>query len=177
MKVGRVGLIVIAVILGGLISATSGAAAGVGDLAPVFQMETTDGGIFRLSDYRGRKPVYLVFWNTWCSYCIEKVARLIKLQEQLGNRIEIIAINTGREDSKDTIKQFRERYSVNYRLALDRGENVTDRYGVGGVPTEFIVDVNGVIRYRDGVPKHLAAHIPDWFLPYTGSPAPGTCSK
>ncbi len=41
-------------------------AASVGELAPEFEIETQDGATFRLADFRGRKPVYVVFWNTWC---------------------------------------------------------------------------------------------------------------
>jgi peroxiredoxin len=123
-------------------------AASVGELAPDFEIATQDGAVFRLSDYRGRKPVYVVFWNSWCSYCIRRTPRYIKLQEQFSDKIEIIAINT---------------------TAFDAGESVTDQYGVRKVPTEFIVDVNGIIRYRDRVPEYLAAHLPDWLLPYIPS--------
>lgn len=45
------------------------------------------------------------------------------------------------------------------------GEVLTGRYGVYGVPTEYSIDIDGVIRYRDGVPKYLAAHIPDCYKP------------
>jgi hypothetical protein len=54
-------------------------------------------------------------------------------------------------------------------MAFDAGELITDRYQVFNVPTEFIVDVNGIIRYRDRVPEYLAAHLPDWLLQYVPS--------
>jgi len=43
-------------------------AADVGDVAPDFEIATQDGVVLRLSEFRGQKPVYLVFWNTQCSY-------------------------------------------------------------------------------------------------------------
>lgn len=144
-------------------------AASVGELAPEFEIETQDGTTFRLADFRGRKPVYVVFWNTWCSYCIKKTPRYRKLQEQFGDKIEIIAINTTWSDSREEMRSFEEHHHTNYSMGFDAGELITDRYRVFNVPTEFIVDVDGVIRYRDRVPEYVAAHLPDWLLPYVPS--------
>jgi len=157
------------IVLGLLIIGLPAIAASVGELAPDFEITTQNGDVFRLSDFRGRKPVYVVFWNTWCSYCIKKTPRYAKLQEQFGDKIEIIAINTTWSDSREEMRSFESHHHVNYSTGFDAGEFITDGYDVYNVPTEFIVDINGVIRYRDGVPKYLAAHLPDWLLPYVPS--------
>jgi len=151
-------------LLGGLATAAT-----VGEVAPDFEVTTQDGRNIRLSEFRGHKPVYLVFWNTWCSYCVKKTPRYAKMQDQFGDKIEIIAINTTWDDSPEEMQSFEAHHHVNYATAFDTGEFITDGYGVYNVPTEFIVDINGVIRYRDGVPKYLAAHLPDWLLPYVPS--------
>lgn len=137
-------------------------AADVGNVAPDFEIATQDGVVLRLSEFRGRKPVYLVFWNTWCSFCIEKVPRYIKLQEQFADKIEIIAINTTWSDSAAEMRVFEDRFHVNYSTAFDIGKLITDRFGVINVPAEFIIDVNGIIRYRNRVPEYPIAHLPDW---------------
>ena len=144
----------------------SAMAASVGDVAPDFELESQDGSVFRLSEFRGQKPVYVIFWNTWCSYCIKKTPRYRKLQEQFGDKIQIIAINTTWSDSPEEMRSFEEDHQIEYSTAFDTGELVTDRYRVSNVPTEFIVDIDGIIRYRDRVPEYLAAHLPDWLLPY-----------
>ena len=156
-------------LLGLLLIGVPATAAGVGELAPDFEIATQRGTKFRLSDYRERKPVYVIFWNTWCSYCIKKTLRYQKLQEQFGNKIEIIAINTTWSDSPEKMRSFEEHHHINYSTAFDANELVTDSYGVFNVPTEFIVDINGIIRYRDRVPEYLAAHLADWLLPYIPS--------
>lgn len=144
-------------------------ASNVGDLAPDFEIAISDGSEFRLSDYRGQKPVYVIFWTTWCSYCVKKTPRYQKLQEQFGDKIEIIAINTTWSDSPKEVRTFEKDHQIRYLTAFDAGEVITDRYRVFKVPTEFIVDINGVIRYRDRVPEFLAAHLPDWLMPYVRS--------
>ena len=173
------GLILPLMVIGLLVVNVPATAASVGDIAPDFEVATQDGNVLRLSEFRGRKPVYVVFWNTWCSYCIKKTPRYKKLQEQFGDKIEIIAINTTWSDSAEEMRSFEEHHRINYSTAFDAGEQITDRYQVFNVPTEFIVDVNGVIRYRDGVPEYLAAHLPDWLLPYVPSrnEAPLVCTK
>ena len=144
-------------------------AASVGEVALDFEVTTQDGREFRLSEYRGQKPVYVIFWNTWCSYCIKKTPRYQKLQEQFGDKIEIIAINTTWSDSPEEMRTFEKNHEIRYATAFDAGELITDQYEVRNVPAEFIVDIDGIIRYRNKVPEFLAAHLPDWLLPYVPS--------
>ena len=172
-------LILPLIVTGLLVVNAPATAASVGDVAPDFEIATHDGNVLRLSEFRGRKPVYMVFWNTWCAYCIKKTPRYKKLQEQFGDKIEIIAINTTWSDSPEEMRSFEEHHHINYSTAFDAGELITDRYQVINVPTEFIVDVDGIIRYRNGVPEYVAAHLPDWLLPYVPSrnEAPQVCIK
>ena len=155
-------LILFLIVIGLLVVNGTATAASVGDIAPDFKIVTQDGNVLRLSEFRGRKPVYLVFWNTWCFFCIEKVPRYIKLQKQFANKIEIIAINTTWSDSPAEMRVFEDRFHINYSTAFDIGKLITDRFGVINVPTEFIIDVNGIIRYRNRVPEYPIAHLPDW---------------
>ena len=92
-------LILFLIVIGLLVVNGPAMAASVGDIAPNFEIATQDGNVLRLSEFRGRKPVYVIFWNTWCSYCVKKTPRYQKLQEQFGDKIEIIAINTSWSDS------------------------------------------------------------------------------
>ena len=165
----RAGLIHGLIVLGLLLIGAKATAASVGEVAPDFEVTTQDGREFRLSEYREQKPVYVIFWNTWCSYCIKKTPRYQKLQEQLGDKIEIIAINTTWSDSLEEMRTFEKNYEIRYATAFDTGELITDQYDVRNVPAEFIVDIDGIIRYRNKVPEYLAAHLPDWLLPYVPS--------
>ncbi len=133
-----------------------------GDIAPDFSMVTLDGERFSLSDYREKTPVYLVFWNSWCHYCMKKTSFLKETQDLFGDEVAILGINTGRDDSVEESTEFKRRFDVNYPLAFDDAQQVTDLYRVRGVPTEFIVDINGVIRHRDGVPRNIAEHLASW---------------
>lgn len=162
-------LILLLIVIGLLVINGPAMAASVGEIAPDFEVVIQDGTVLRLSKFRGRKPVYVIFWNTWCSYCVKKTPRYQKLQEQFGDKIEIIAINTTWSDSLEEMRSFEKNHEIGYATAFDTGELVTDQYEVRNVPAEFIIDIDGIIRYRNKVPEYLAAHLPDWLLPYVPS--------
>lgn len=133
-----------------------------GQIAPDFSITRLDGKQFSLSEFRGKKSVYLVFWNTWCTYCMKKIPKLKQTQSLLNENIEIIAVNTGLKDSVKKSIAFQKRFEINYPLAFDHDKKVTDLYGVWGTPTEFIIDINGIIRHRDSVPEDLKSELADW---------------
>lgn len=136
-----------------------------GRYAPDFEIIQMDGSTFKLSDYRGKQSVYVVFWNTWCGYCMKKIPKLKQTQANLADKIKIIAINTSLKDSVEKSLAFQQQYDINYSLAFDHGKIITDRYGVWGTPTEFIIDINGIIQYRDGVPDDLQPLLSQWNTP------------
>jgi peroxiredoxin len=133
-----------------------------GQIAPDFAITQMDGSQFKLSDYRGKQPVYLVFWNTWCTYCMKKIPKLKDAQANLSDKIKVIAVNTGLKDSVEKSIIFQKRFNINYPLAFDHNKRVTDLYGVWGTPTEFIIDINGIIQHRDGVPDEIRPHLAEW---------------
>ena len=133
-----------------------------GDFAPDFSISRFDGTQFNLSDYKGKKSVYLVFWTTWCTYCMKKIPKLQQANAILDDQIEIIAIDTSVKDTFNKALAFQKDRNIKYPLAFDFGKKVTDLYGVWGTPTEFIIDINGVVIHRDGVPDMLSEHLSSW---------------
>lgn len=133
-----------------------------GQLAPDFSIKRFDGTTFKLSDYKHKKAVYLVFWTTWCTYCLKKIPKLQHAAKILDDQIEIIAVDTSEKDTFAKALLFQKERNIQYPLAFDFGKKVTDLYGVWGTPTEFIIDINGVVIHRDGVPENLAEHLSNW---------------
>ncbi|MGB0495972.1 MAG: peroxiredoxin family protein [Kangiellaceae bacterium] len=133
-----------------------------GMIAPHFTLTRFDGTQFKLSDYRGKKAVYLAFWTTWCTYCMRKIPKLQSAQKILGKQIEILAIDTSVKDTIEKARKFQKDRNIIYPLAFDFGKKVTDLYNVWGTPTEFVIDINGRIIHRDHVPNNLPEHLSNW---------------
>jgi peroxiredoxin len=132
----------------------------VNEPAPDFTIKTLDGKNYTLSTSIGKKPVYLVFWATWCTICRAEIPHIKALYEQHGNEINIVAINVGQDDSIEKIIQYRQEHQLPYTLAFDEGSKISRQYDVVGTPWQVIIDINGIVRYRSHkTPKNLGEHI------------------
>lgn len=99
---------------------------------------------FRASDLLGEVWILNV-WASWCVSCLEEHQRLYNLQQQA--LVKIVGLNY-----KDDIKAGREWLSIHgdpfYLSVTDQtGETGID-LGVYGVPETYIIDKQGLIRYK-----------------------------
>ncbi len=138
-------LIVIAVFLG---TFPVFAANKVGDKAPGFSATTLDDKTVALSDYLGKKPVHLVFWATWCPNCLKEIPEINALQARFGDRLAILAINVGINDSVDAAHEYQKKHNMQYPVVFDDGNTISSSYTIVGTPTQILVGADGVIRYR-----------------------------
>jgi peroxiredoxin len=126
-------------------------------LAPDFTLADLKGQKISLSDLRG-KVVLLNFWGTWCGPCKREIPDFVSLSKKhKKNGLEIIGVTLS-SGSPDKIKDFSEKWNINYTLLTDINGNetqsVTARYGqatsqpITGIPTTFIIDRDGYIRQR-----------------------------
>lgn len=94
-------------------------AAEVGSLAPDFSLKTLDGDSIKLSDYRGKNPVYIIFWATWCPACKEEIPKLKEIYSQFQPKgLVMLAVNVGINDSAKKAASYKERHKLPYRFCL-----------------------------------------------------------
>ena len=119
----------------------------IGRLAPDFELETLDGGRFRLSDWAGH-PVVLNFWASWCAPCRREMPVLIRLQEQY-REAGLIVVGVNIEEARSPAGDFAAEFGINFALPMDFDGDVTRRYGIGGTlgpPHTMFLGPDGVIR-------------------------------
>lgn len=111
-----------------------------------FQIKDINGKTVTLSDYKGKKSVFLLFWTTWCPYCRKELKVLSVKSAQLTSAdIELLAINIGESDAK--VADFLKRNPLNLRVCLDKSTSVAESYAVLGIPTYIIVNKDGFIVF------------------------------
>lgn len=112
--------------------------------APDFILKDLNGQKFRLSDYRGKKPVMIIFSTTWCSSCKSEIPHFKSLYAAYANKnIEIV--NVGVQESKAKMSRFAAHYNLPYRVLLDEAGIVSGVYEIRGVPSLVLVDKKGFI--------------------------------
>lgn len=127
--------------------AGSGQAAGVGEPMPDLSMDAFhERKEIRLSSYRG-KVVMLDIWASWCVPCKDELPLLDDLAFKLrGEGVEIIAVSVDevRRDAEQFLKR-RPRWSLT--VAHDPLSTVPDRLQPAKMPTSYVIDRKGILRF------------------------------
>ena len=109
------------------------------------------GRYVRLDDFRG-KIVFLNFWTTWCPTCITEMPSMEKLHRKLsGRNFAMVTVNI--KESASQVKNFLKKNQLTFTALLDTNGDVTSEFGVGAIPTTFILDKNGRIIGRITGPR------------------------
>lgn len=124
--------------------------------APDFSQPTLKGGRFHLSDNRG-KIVVLNFWATWCGPCRDEIPDFVELQEQMADEVQFVGVALD-EEGIEVVRPFAKKYDINYPIVVDDSGEVARKYGgVRALPTTYVINRKGNIRYRTPgrVPKEI----------------------
>ncbi len=119
----------------------------IGAKAPEFRLpQFGSTAQFSLADVRG-KVVLVDFWASWCAPCRESLPQYEKLYTGLAHAdFEIVAVNL--DEELGDVKKFLAAHPVNYPVVLDPAGDVPRAFGLGGMPTSYLIDRSGVVRLR-----------------------------
>lgn len=124
------------------------------DLAPDFKLDGIDGKPLSLSASHG-KVILLNFWATWCGPCRAEIPDLIELQKKYADKLQIIGLDVDDDDSTE-VKQFVEKFGINYPVAMVTNEIRMQYGGVAALPTSFVLDSEGrVVQKHEGLRNPL----------------------
>ncbi len=118
----------------------------VGKPAPQFQLAKLDAPdtYFGLEDMRG-KVWLLNVWASWCVSCRQEHPVLVELQR--SGLVPVVGLNY--KDTLDAAKGWLRDYGNPYVVnVVDMDGRVGIDYGVYGTPETFLIDQDGIIRYK-----------------------------
>ncbi|MDH5711510.1 MAG: TlpA family protein disulfide reductase [Gammaproteobacteria bacterium] len=116
--------------------------------APNFKLEDMDENEYDFSEYRG-KVVLLNFWATWCPPCKREMPSMERVyQKYQGDNFTVIGVN--QMEDGDRIFSFTGSLDTRptFDILLDSESKVSQAYEVRGLPTTYLIDKQGKIRYR-----------------------------
>jgi peroxiredoxin len=123
------------------------AALRAGDTPQSVTLPALDGSPVKLPDEYKGKIVVVHFWASWCSYCIKEIDALEALFGQHREHgLVPVSVNVG--ETQAAASSFLRGRNVTYPILLDPSSSTARRYGVTGIPTTFILDRDGAIRFK-----------------------------
>lgn len=112
--------------------------------APSFQSVLLDGKTVNLEDYNG-KPLLIHFWADWCPFCKLEEGSITSIKEDWP--VLTVAYQSG--DKSAVIKHMTEREIENWPTIVDQDSRLAELFGVKGVPSSYIIDGDGNIRFTE----------------------------
>ncbi len=116
------------------------------DPAPNLKLKTVDGVEYDLAALKGR-IVIVNFWATWCAPCIAEMPSLQALATRLGEKNALV-LGVNYHESAQKITDFQSKHPVKFPLLRDAWQEASGEWKVKVLPTTFIVDAAGLLRYR-----------------------------
>lgn len=99
-----------------------------------------------LAQHRG-KVLYVDFWASWCGPCVKSFPFMNQLYRDLQAKgLEVVGVNL--DENPDDAKAFLADNPAIFTVAADKSENCARRFAVKGMPSSYLVDRSGVIRYE-----------------------------
>jgi DsbE subfamily thiol:disulfide oxidoreductase len=115
--------------------------------APDFSLPVLDGtGSLSLGSFRGQ-VVVLNFFASWCNPCRLEAPGLRRTsQDYLHEGVRFLGVNERDNDAAG--QAFLDEFRLGYPAVSDPSGSLGDDYDLYGMPTTFVIDASGIIRYR-----------------------------
>jgi len=141
----------VAILAGCATSGGEGAGAGasssqVGAPLPPIKVETLAGKQLDVASYRGR-VLLLDVWASWCGPCKQELPMLDAMAKRLkGQGVEILAVSVDQE--RANVEKFMQHHGHwSLTVAHDPAGVIAERLQPDKMPTSYIVDRAGIVRY------------------------------
>lgn len=132
------------------VDVSRGEAPWVGYRAPDFAIRDMDGKVQRFSEIRKGRAAVLSFWLAHCPDCMPHVPAWAEVYKRYQEDDKLVLVNVAAfANDPAATKAFADQYGIKGRILMDGQNQAVPVYQLGTITT-FVIDKDGVIRYREG---------------------------
>ena len=133
----------------------------IGSYAPDFELPGIDDQVHHLRRYLEKfRAVGVISLCNHCPYVEWYIDRLKNIQAEFAPKgFTLIGLNgsnvdSGTKSSFENMKAFAQRHQLNFPYLWDSTQDVTGSFGATKTPTAFLIDSNGIVRYKGQIDGH-----------------------
>jgi peroxiredoxin len=121
----------------------------INELSVDFELPNLQGKLHKLSDYRG-KIVIINFWSVECPHSERTDRYVLSLLERWDGEVVLLSIAANRNESIQQVKEASKTRRIP-KVLIDAEHVVADLYKAVTTPHVFVLDREGILRYRGAV--------------------------
>ena len=134
----------------------------VGKAAPDLSIQTVNGKGQITKESLSGKVAIVDFWATWCGPCKQSFPKLEEIAKQNSGKVQVIGISV--DDKSDGVADFAKSNGATFPVGWDDGHAIANRWKVDSMPTTYILDGSGTVRfihagYHDGEADVIAKEL------------------
>ena len=143
----RGGAFRLALVLSLGLAAVAGTASALdkGTRLPEFGAKDLTGKPVSLGSLKG-KVVIVDFWATWCAPCKEEMPVLERLYKKYKDK-GLVVVGVSVDEEAGNVGPFIKKMKVSFPIVHDAGHKVADRFKPPKMPSSYVVDRKGIVRY------------------------------
>ncbi|QBQ54822.1 TlpA family protein disulfide reductase [Nitrosococcus wardiae] len=109
------------------------------------------------------KVIYVDFWASWCPPCVKSFPFLNNLYQHFSDEgLQVLGVNL--DEKLSDAEDFLAKFPTHFDIVIDPDQECAQLFDVQAMPSSFLVDRNGMIRYvhkgfRSGDVEKLRAQI------------------
>jgi cytochrome c-type biogenesis protein len=120
----------------------------VGTPVPAYGAIGMAGDSVDLASLKG-SVVLLNVWATWCIPCRREVPELQALHQEFEAKgLKVLGVSIDGGEAGSDVEAFMKDFGMTYTVLRDPAERVLTVFRIQGVPASYLIDREGVVRWR-----------------------------